>query len=283
MPAIDLSDGRQLAYEAWGDPDATPIVFHHGAGDSRLARHPDEALVRRAGLRLVTVDRPGHGRSTRKPGRTLCDWSTDVEELADALRLERFTSAGWSGGAPHALAVAHDLGDRVAAVALVAPLGPMEGPEAPGRIHKDLRALWRLRHLPPLQRVAAGAAGVVARHRPSAFARSWIRTGPEADRELFRDPALKAMLEAQAREGFRQGGVGFYDDLRALVQWHFAPGDVTQPTEIWHGMNDHVLHPQTAQSLATCLPGSKLNLLEGEGHFCIFRHWPQCLAHNLSS
>lgn len=60
MPTIRLRDGRQLAYEIWGDPDGTPVVFHHGTGDSRLARHPNETLTRDAGIRLVTVDRPGH-------------------------------------------------------------------------------------------------------------------------------------------------------------------------------------------------------------------------------
>lgn len=277
MPSVQLRDGRQLAYEQWGDPQGTPIVFHHGTGDSRLARHPDDALTRAAAIRLITIDRPGHGRSSPKPGRTLGDWSTDVEQLADALNLERFISAGWSGGAPHALAVAHDLGDRVTAVALTAPLGPMHVPGAAMSVHKDLRTLWRLRRVPLMLRLAANATGVKAQRHSSAFARAWLDTGPELDRELFRDPALSAMLEAQIREGFRQGGTGFLGDLRALAQWHFEPETIEQPTEIWHGTSDHILRPQMAHSLAARLPRSTLHLLDGEGHFCLFRHWPRCL------
>ena len=55
------------------------VVFHHGTGDSRLARHPDESLTADAGVRLLTVDRPGVGASTRLPDRSLLDWPADLE------------------------------------------------------------------------------------------------------------------------------------------------------------------------------------------------------------
>jgi pimeloyl-ACP methyl ester carboxylesterase len=42
--------------------------------------------------------------------------------LADALDVDRFAVAGWSGGGPHALAIAHVLGARVSKVALASSL-----------------------------------------------------------------------------------------------------------------------------------------------------------------
>ena len=145
MNTIELADGRRLAYEVAGDEDAAPVIFHHGTGDSRLARHPDERLLAEAGVRLVTVDRPGYGGSTPRPGRTLLDWPADAAQLADHLGWARFSVIGWSGGGPHALAVAHTLGDRISRVTLASPLGPLSAPGALDTVHKDFRLLWRLR------------------------------------------------------------------------------------------------------------------------------------------
>src|SRR5689334_6385779 len=110
MHLFTLDDGRELAYELWGKPDGVPVLFQHGTGDSRLARHPDESLTADLSVRLVTVDRPGVGGSTARKNRTLLQWAPDVAALADHLEIDRFAVAGWSGGGPHALAIAHVLG-----------------------------------------------------------------------------------------------------------------------------------------------------------------------------
>jgi len=50
----------------------------------------------------------------------------DEVELVDALGLRRFAVLGVSGGAPHAFACAWAFPDRVAAVALVSSIGPLD-------------------------------------------------------------------------------------------------------------------------------------------------------------
>src|SRR5699024_1947321 len=62
-----LPDGRRLAYSEQGDPAGRPLLLLHGTPGSRLQRHPDGELARRAGVRLVTVDRPGFGLSDPAP------------------------------------------------------------------------------------------------------------------------------------------------------------------------------------------------------------------------
>ena len=124
MGILTLADGRELAYEVWGDPAGRPVFFQHGTGDSRLARHPDDTLTASLGVRLVTADRPGVGRSTPLPGRTLLDWVPDASAVVDALGIDTFAVAGWSGGGPHALAIAHELPARVTKVALASCLAP---------------------------------------------------------------------------------------------------------------------------------------------------------------
>ena len=83
-------DGRVLAFAIWGDPAGFPIMSLHGTPGSRLSRWPREDLYKDLGACIVTHDRAGYGRSTRRPGRTVADEAEDVLLLADNLGFERF-------------------------------------------------------------------------------------------------------------------------------------------------------------------------------------------------
>src|SRR5947209_134625 len=123
---ITTSDGRTLAFCEWGDPDGSPVFSLHGTPGSRLSRHPDEDVYRRARVRVITYDRPGYGGSDRHAGRRVADAAQDIATIADSLGLDRFAVTGASGGAPHALACGALLSDRVTRCASVvgpAPLG----------------------------------------------------------------------------------------------------------------------------------------------------------------
>jgi len=110
---FETPDGRTLAYALWGDPGDFPVLLLHGTPGCRLERWPDEDVYRRAGIFLITHDRAGYGRSTRRPGRRIVDEVDDVAALADHLGLERFGVTGGSGGGAHSLACAARLPDRV--------------------------------------------------------------------------------------------------------------------------------------------------------------------------
>src|SRR6266568_3152770 len=127
---LPLHDGRALAFAEWGDPDGAPVVSFHGTPGSRLERHVDDRIYGRLGIRFVTSDRPGYGRSSPHPGRTFLDWASDVEQLLDHLDIERARMLGVSGGGPFALAAAHSLGERVERVAIVSGVGPSDRPGA---------------------------------------------------------------------------------------------------------------------------------------------------------
>ena len=111
--SIQLADGRTLAFTEWGDLDGPAVMFFHGTPHSRLWC-PDIAATQAAGVHLVIPDRPGYGRSDEPPANlTMCGWTDDVIQLADALGLDRFGVIGWSSGATYALACAAVIPDRV--------------------------------------------------------------------------------------------------------------------------------------------------------------------------
>src|SRR5687767_2767990 len=125
---IRLDDGRSLAYAEWGARRGQPVFFFQGTPGGRLTRWWDDALPAACDVRLITVDRPGIGRSHYKRGRSVVDWADDLMQLADHLELERFPVVAFSSGGPYALACASRAPDRVSAVALASPLGRADLP-----------------------------------------------------------------------------------------------------------------------------------------------------------
>ena len=53
-------DGRRVAWSAWGNRAGQPVVFLHRNPGSRLL-DPDPPATAAAGVRLITIDRPGYG------------------------------------------------------------------------------------------------------------------------------------------------------------------------------------------------------------------------------
>jgi pimeloyl-ACP methyl ester carboxylesterase len=127
---LRLRDGRRLAYCEYGAAGGVPVFFFHGWPGSRLDFAPNHESAASAGVRVVSVDRPGIGGSDPQPDRQVLDWPTDLGALADALELTRFAVLGFSFGGPYARACAYALPDRVITAGLVSCLGPIDDPAA---------------------------------------------------------------------------------------------------------------------------------------------------------
>ncbi len=278
MQTITVADGRTVAYEVVGDPDGVPIFFQHGTGDSRLCKHPDDALTASLGVRLVTADRPGVGGSSPRKGRSILDWVPDVAAVADALELDSFVVAGHSGGGPHALAVAKVLGDRVTKVGLASSIAPFDQDGTKGMVKdKDLKLIFELAHVKWL---AAAAGKLEAKHYRKDLHGFVARCAKEwkADAPLFTDPVLEPMFEAEFDAAFTQGGVGALDDMWAFLDWGFAPEEVAQPVELFAGDADDILDPEMTTRLAARLPDCRARTWAGAGHYAVYGRWQEFLG-----
>ena len=128
---IELRDRRRMAYCEWGDPEGRSVVLLHGSPGSRLFC-PDEDATKAAGVRLLTIDRPGYGRSDPQPDRKFHDWPDDFVEFADQLDLPPCPVIGWSAGGRYAMALGFHAPDRVTTLGLAASVGPIQ--HVPGAI-----------------------------------------------------------------------------------------------------------------------------------------------------
>jgi pimeloyl-ACP methyl ester carboxylesterase len=278
---LRLRDGRRLACLELGAATGRPVIYQHGYPGSRLEARLAAATAARLGLRLLAPDRPGFGESSFQPGRTLGAWADDVGELADRLDLRRFAVFGVSAGGPYALACAARLAGRVEAVALLAPLGPLDWPQARcGMTTMSRLGLGLAAWLPPLARGVMRLAAPWARRHPQRLLNRLQAAAPAADRAVLADAGNRAVLGATFCEALRQGGRGAAWELTVLARpWDFALRDVRLPVRIWHGLADTIVPPALVRHLAARLPCSEVRWLAGEGHHSlILGHFAAALA-----
>lgn len=273
---LTLTDGRSLSYAVWGDPQGSPVLLFHGSPGSRLFC-PDGAATAAAGVRLITVDRPGYGRSDPQPGRRIVDWPSDVRQLADALGVQRFPVAAHSSGGPYALACALAMPQRVSEVALVSSVVPLdEVPTAAAAPDPDDRRLAELARQDP-DRAAATVAAAAAwlTTQPERFL---TLPRPEPDATLLLDPAIRAMFLAAIREAVRPGLDGYTsDEVLVLRPWGFHLADVAAGVAVWHGDQDPYIPRAHAQAMAAGLRRSRAHFSAEHGHGLIIARWAAIL------
>jgi pimeloyl-ACP methyl ester carboxylesterase len=281
------ADGRTLAFCEWGDPKGTPVFSLHGTPGSRLTRHPDEEVYRRAGVRTITYDRAGYGLSTRLPGRSIAHAAADVATIADALGIGRFAVTGGSGGAPHALACGALLPDRVTRCASV--VGP--APYGAAGLERDdwLRGMveGNVREFelslagedalrPELQRETNEMLNNLGQDPDHPMGEGYDLS--PSDLEVVARPEIHDMLDESLKVGCGDTIDGFVDDdLSTVAPWGFDSSAIAVPVAVWYGVSDTLVPPAHGEWLARTLPGATVVRLDG-GHFASYDRMGELLA-----
>jgi len=273
--AVRLGDGRELAYAEWGPLDGWPLLHFHGVPDGRFSWGGGSVCEAR-GVRLITVDRPGIGGSDPKPGRSVADWATDVEELAALLELDRFAVSGWSAGGAYALACARKLQPRIDAVALIGGTGRLD---LPGFVEQmSTAAAWKLAaRMPSAMTLSYTALALLARRRPAIAQKALFSGLSTVDRTVIDRPRVGPRLVSAYVEASRPGGRGLTEDMRAVLSpWGFDPAEIHLPVNVVHGRQDTVVPPAHAEYWTETLAATKPVWIDA-GHFLIEEHLEQLL------
>jgi pimeloyl-ACP methyl ester carboxylesterase len=268
---LSLPGGRRLAWAEWGRADGPAALLLHRSPGSRLF-DPDPSATAAAGVRLLTLDRPGYGGTDPVADPRRADAAEDVAALAAALGLEGVAVLGWSGGGQFAVEAAAGLGDRARSLSLLATPAPDE--EIP----------WVAEELRPM------AAGVrddpIAAVASIKEAGSWYPDNPDAvaaidagaaDTEVRSRPGVGAALRTMMREGARQGAAGMAFDVVAGARGDsFRFREVRAPVKLWYGDADPI-GPEHGRWYADRLAGATLTVLPGAGHLLPIAHWAAIL------
>ena len=260
-----------ISVEVSGDPNGEPAFLHHGSPGSGNGPKPRDAVLYRLGIYLISYSRPGYGRSTPDPGRTVADAAQDSEAIADQLNLGRFAVLGRSGGGPHALAVAALMPDRVTRAAALVSVAPPDASALDwyGHMVDSNAALY--------QTGAADQARMVEQLRlragrvrddPTYLMDQLRREMTPADLSIVDDEAIRDLLLRTYQEALEEGPFGWIDDILALRgNWGFRLESIKVPVRLWHGADDPYSPVTHTRWLADRIPAATMEVQSGMAHF----------------
>ena len=253
--------GHRLSYWASGpepSDDRPVLVLVHGiAGSASTWRDVLPALGRH--FTVIAPDLLGHGASDKpRHDYSLGAYANLLRDLMVALGIERATIVGHSlgGGIGMQLAYQHPL--RCERLVLVASGGL--GPE----VSWMLRAL----SLPGVEYLMPVIFPAVARTAGAAIGRRLYRLGLRAPLFAQEWDAYAALTEPENRHPFVRTLRSVIDVNGQAVSAHDRLYlSARLPTLIVWGGRDHIIPADHAAAAHEAIPGSRLVIFEGAGHF----------------
>lgn len=270
---VRTPDGRTLAVQTGGEPDALPVLVHMGTPNSRHLYRPAVEDAAAHGLRLISYDRPGYGESTRQPGHTVADCVEDVRAICAELGIDRLGVWGISGGGPHALACAALLPDLVVGTASLAAVAPFEAPgldyfAGMGRDNVDDIKLQLTDPAASRAKAEKDRAAMLSMDFDDVFpslvspADAAVLTGELGD-----------YLALCAQDGLAPGIDGWWDDSDAVLRpWGFDVTRITVPVLLLHGRQDNFVPFAHGEWLAAQIPGVEARLTDDDGHLTLLQN-----------
>jgi non-heme chloroperoxidase len=247
-------DGVDLFHRDWGV--GRPVVFVHGLSLSSAMWGFQEAFLSDHGLRCISFDRRGHGRSgPSAPGHNLNTFADDLRAVIDAVDVHAAVLIGHSVGCGEIIRYLARHGTRrVAKVILLAPATPyvLQTPDnafgAPAAFFEQMRAQW-----------AADFPG-------------WVRDNKQP---FFTDDTAAPMMDWMEQEMLKAHVPTAIAYHRAYAATDLRPdlARIDRPVLVLHGDRD-VSAPLeiTGRRTALGIAGAQLKVYPGAAHGLFLTH-----------
>jgi pimeloyl-ACP methyl ester carboxylesterase len=236
-----------------------PLLLIHGIGDSADTwQHVIPALAQQ--FTVIAPDLLGHGRSDKpRADYSIAAYANAMRDLLGVLGMERVTVLGHSLGGGIAMQFAYQYPERCERLVLVST----------GGVSRDVTPLLRLCAVPAadlvLPIVALPGARAVARGLVRALERLGTDLGHDGE-NLLR--VFDTLPDATSRAAFIRTLRSVVDSTGQVVTMldrsYLAVG---MPVLLLWGTRDAVIPYRHARIAHAALPGSRLEVLEGAGHF----------------
>lgn len=248
--------GHEIAYRMAGEGPAL-LLIHGMAGSSRTWRAVMPRLAEHC--RVVAPDLLGHGESATPPGDySLGSFAGMLRDLLGALDIDRVTVIGQSLGGGVALQFAYQHPEKVSRLVLVDS----------GGLGREVNWMLRALALPGAEYVMPALFPGFVRDAGNAIVRNVERLG-------WRAPRIAEMWNAYAGLTDAQHRAAFVRTVRAVIE----PGGqainatdrlylaAAMPSLIIWGDADTIIPVSHAYAAHEAMPGSRLEIFEGVGHF----------------
>jgi pimeloyl-ACP methyl ester carboxylesterase len=249
--------GHRVGYRAEGSGPV--IVLIHGmAGSSATWRSVIPALAER--FTVVAPDLVGHGDSEKPRGDySLGAFASGVRDLLLALGHERATVVGQSLGGGVAMQFAYQFPERCERLVLVSS----------GGLGDEVNLLLRLLTLPGAELVLPVACNHWIHDFGVRCAGLLARVG------LHTSPHLEEIWESYGSLADGETRTAFLHTLRSVIDvagQRVSAADklylaAAVPTLIIWGDRDNIIPVEQGRSTHRAIPGSRLEIFEGAGHF----------------
>jgi pimeloyl-ACP methyl ester carboxylesterase len=248
--------GDRIAYRDAGD-GPTLLLIHGMAGSSATWQAIIPRLSKK--FRVIAPDLLGHGVSAKPRGDySLGAFAVFLRDLLDELGVDRATVIGQSLGGGIAMQFAHQHRDYCERLALIGS----------GGLGPDLSPLLRMLSAPGAEFVLPVVAPQPVLNLGNKIG-SWLTSaGIQSPRAGQMWHAYSSLSDAQTRRAFLRTLRSVVDyrgqAVSALNKLHVAQG---LPALLIWGDNDRIIPVAHAYAAHDAVPGSRLEVLEGVGHF----------------
>jgi pimeloyl-ACP methyl ester carboxylesterase len=238
LQTIPYQHGSSLSYTDVGSPQGFPILIQHGMIASIRGSQLFERLTS-AGMRLISIARPGYGDSTPYEMKNIAEWGEIVAVLVDKLQLAQFDVLGISSGAPYSYAIGSRLPDKVRNLFIQSG--------TPALYDDGVLAHWPY----PVNRQAS-----LAELQKVAYELFFAYLSPA---DLAKD---------EIRDSMCNDCFGIAQDLKIrCLDWGFHLEEVICQVSMRHSRADESVPLITAEITAQKLPNCQLEISENDPHF----------------
>lgn len=260
-----VSPEARLAYDIYGCADGFPVVFFHDCGSSRLEAGFIHDSACRQGFKIISIDRPGVGRSdyfALKQPSSYCD---EVIRLLDSLGIHEFGLVGLGAGGVYSLTMAHDYSDRARFQLCLAGVSGLVFNELQGKPY--MAKVWN-RICPPVLNCLFRLKARFSPEQPSQSLQKFYEHLSYIDRKVLLNPGVVDRIAKDQKEATRSGCAGVAQDFaNSFRRLGFSLKAISVPTAIWQGCGDRFSERADGEFMAARLPHASLHRIPNRGHF----------------